>query len=208
PTRQRDRAPSPPPTSGAWSRSTTRPGRRPAAPRPRRSLICPPPRRLAPARRATPSSGGNDGHEAARASSPPRALRVRRYRPVEPHHREDLDARSGQPRPCHDSEPRVPRVQPFRGERRGGDRRVAPRHPHLARVPLRRGRRVLVRRGAAASARGRVSRRALHGGTHLRGRAPPRPPRPPGRGGIAAPPPPGPAAGRQPAGLPLPAVPA
>jgi hypothetical protein len=61
---------------------------------------------------------------------------------------------------------------PFWHQRRRRHCRIAPRHPHLDGVSLRRRRRVLLRRCPPASDGRRLSRRAAGGGPRLRGRAP------------------------------------
>ena len=105
--------------------------------------------------------------ERAGTSPAARVVRLRFRRHQQPRGREGHAGRSGQASPGHHRGRRLPRVQPFRDQRRGRHRGVPPFHPHVAGVPLRGRRHLLLRRRPAAGGGRQLSGRAVRGRAHL-----------------------------------------
>src|SRR5262245_14649119 len=89
---------------------------------------------------------GEEGKSASTGASPAaRVVRLRRRGHQQSGHREGVHGGSGQAGPGHHRRCRLSRVQSVRHQRSRRHRRVAPGDPHVARVPLRRRRRLLLR---------------------------------------------------------------
>ena len=90
---------------------------------------------------------GEEGKSASTGATPAaRAVRLRRRGHQQSGHREGVHGGSGEARSGHHRRRGLSRVQPVRHQRSRRHRRVAPGDSHMAGVPLRRGRRLLLRR--------------------------------------------------------------